>query len=164
MYKQYLQLEDAKNKGKGVFTTVQIPADMPILEINGPIYTDRDIPDKDYSRYLQVGPNIFIGPSGCVDDYFNHSCDPNCKLHIVGNRAFLYSLYVIPARAELTFDYSTSSTDTKDNWQMECKCGSSKCRKIISGHQYLDDNLKEKYKKNGMFPLFILEPNLFQKA
>src|SRR5271156_4346544 len=100
MYKQYVKIQESKT-GKGLFSSVRIPADAIILEITGPVLADRDIDKKaDMETYLQVGPNTFIGPSGDIDDFINHHCDPNCKLHVVGNRAFLYSLYVIPAGAE----------------------------------------------------------------
>jgi len=161
MYKQYLKVQDCKT-GKGLFSSITIPAGVPILEITGPIVLDRDLKDN-IENYLQVGPNIFLGNSGDIDDFINHHCDPNCRLHVMGNRAILYSLYVIPAEAELNIDYSTTSTYTLDQWQMNCLCGSNKCRKVISGHQYLDDELKQKYINNNMFPLYIIYPNLFQK-
>lgn len=163
MYKQFLKVKPSKMGGRGTFTEVEIPAGQPIMEIHGPVVLDREITIQDYSMYLQVGPNTYIGMSGDVDDFFNHSCDPNCYVHVVGNRAILYSMYVIPEGAELTFDYSTSSTDTYDTWKMDCKCGSFKCRKTISGFQYLSDELKEAYKKKGIVPLFIEQPTLIHK-
>lgn len=162
MYKQYLEVRDCKF-GKGTFTTAVIPANTPILEMTGPILLDNQIDTSDMSSYLQVGPNTYLGLSGEVDDYINHGCDPNCMLQVVGNRAILFSLYVIPKNAELTFDYSTTSTDSTDEWVMDCRCGSNKCRKVISGHYYLEAELKEKYKSKGMLPLYILEPNMIQK-
>lgn len=161
MYKQYLEVKESKTD-KGTFTTVRIQANVMIMEISGPILLDRQI-TGDSTNYLQVGPNTFIGSSGGADDYINHSCDPNCKMHVVGNRAFLYSLYVIPEGAELTFDYATTSTDSLDSWQMKCQCGSNKCRKVISGAQYLDAPTLDNYKNKGMLPLYILEPNMIQK-
>jgi hypothetical protein len=160
MFKQYLKVQDAKN-GKGLFSSVRIPTDSSILEITGPIVID---PKGNIDNYLQVGPNSFIGPSGEDDDFLNHSCDPNCKLHVVGNRAILFSLYVIPAGTELTIDYSTTSTDTKEEWQMNCNCGSNKCRKIISGHQFLDDETRARYIGKNMLPLYILRPELMKKG
>lgn len=162
MYSQYLEIRDCKG-GKGVFSTVRIPANTMILEVSGPVLLDREIPDINDPALLQIGPNTFIGASGGADDYINHSCNPNCKMHVVGNRAFLYSLYVIPVDGELTFDYATTSTDTLDTWQMNCKCGFNKCRKVISGYQYLDTPTVEKYKNNGMLPFYILQPNIIQK-
>jgi SET domain len=163
MYSQYLVVEDTKI-GKGTFTTVQIPVNSMIIELSGPVVVERDIPPADLPNYLQIGPNTFMGPSGGgMPEYLNHSCDPNCKIHIVGNRAFLYSLYVIPINNELTFDYSSTSTDSLENWQMLCKCSSPKCRKVISGAKYLPSDTYDQYKIHGMFPLYITEPGILQK-
>lgn len=169
MYDQHIEIKSSKI-GLGMFSKVQIPARVPIKEFKGNIYTLEEIwkptdPPDAYSPYLQIGPNIYLGPAGSADgaDFINHSCDPNCYIHIIGTRAILYSLYVIPAGAELTFDYSTTSTDTKDMWEMKCSCQSPKCRGSISGHQYLSDVLKNTYKTKGITPLYILEPNLFMK-
>jgi uncharacterized protein len=164
MYTKYLKVDKSKTSGNGVFTTIEIPAGVPIIEFRGTIFVEKDLPEElGRELVLQVGPNTFLGPSGTTDDYINHSCDPNCRVHIVGNRAILYSLYVIPEGAELNFDYSTNSTDTHDTWKMECKCGSNKCRKVISGHQYLDPSLREEYKKKGMIPLFITFPHFHKR-
>jgi hypothetical protein len=157
MYNQYLKILQTKaGVGSGVFTTVEIPAGVPILEFSGTLYNSVNMPE--HQANLQVGPDLFIGPSGGVDDYVNHSCNPNCLLHIVGNRAILYSLNVIIKDVELTFDYSTSSTDTHDKWKMECLCGAYNCRKVISGLHYLNDETKDAMKKRGMIPLFLTNP------
>lgn len=148
--------------GFGVFAKVTIPANEPIMEFTGTI-VPKDKTILDPATYLQIGGNRVMGPSGSIDDYINHSCDPNCFVHIVGNRAILYSLYVINAGMELTFDYSTSSTDTLQEWSMECKCNSYKCRNIISGYQYLSDERKKEYENKGMIPIFIRMPNLISK-
>ena len=164
MYNRYLEVRSSKTDRRGTFTTIRIPANTAIMEITGPLRLDREIPPEDtMDMYLQVGPNAYIGLSGGADDFINHSCDPNCKLHVVGNRAILYSMYVIPENTELTFDYSTTSTDTLESWKMDCKCGSYKCRKVISGFQYLPLELQTSYKEKGMVPLYITNPGLIQK-
>jgi hypothetical protein len=156
MFSQYLKV--AKSKiGDGVFTSIEIPANQPIAEATGQIYVQQDLPDPTDPYLLQVGPNVFLDISGPLR-FINHSCDPNCRFMVVSNRAILYSLYVIPANTELTFDYSTTSTDTYETWKMDCVCGSNKCRKVISGYQYLDPSLIEEYKKKGMLALFITFP------
>lgn len=161
MYNKYLEVKLSKT-GSGVFTKIQIPAKVPIIEFTGDIIPKNKL-NLDPSQFLQVGADRFIGPSGGLDDFINHSCNPNCLVSIVGNRAILYSLYVIPKGYELNFDYSTSSTDTLDSWKMNCNCGHFKCRKIISGYQYLNDSLKKEYIEKGMVPLFITNPNFYSK-
>jgi hypothetical protein len=136
MYNQYLKVQPTK-KGMGVFTTVDIPANVPIIEITGKVYTESELPDPTDSVITQVGPNIYIGRSGTIDDFIDHSCNPNCLIHCIGNRAIIYSMHVITAGNEITFDYSTSSTDTLDSWNMKCQCRNPNCRKVISGFQYL---------------------------
>lgn len=155
MYKKYLKIVDTKNKGKGVISTIRIPANSPIIEFTGEIHSEETMPDPNHPAWLQINHNSFIGASGDIDDFINHSCDPNCYLHIVGTRAIVYSLYEITPNMELTFDYSTSSTDDKEKWSMDCKCGSSKCRGLISGLQYLSDDIKKSYQDKNMIPLFL---------
>lgn len=164
MYKQYLEVKESKGgMGKGIFATVKIPADVPILEITGEVYSEETMPDPNHPALLQIGHNLFIGPSGDIDDYLNHSCDPNCTVHIVGNRAIVYSLYVIQPGTELTFDYSTSSTDSLEKWSMQCLCGSPKCRKVISGFHLLDEKTQQDLKNKGMVPMFITDPIFMKK-
>jgi hypothetical protein len=160
VYKEYCKLQSAKG-GQGVFTTVVIPAGAPIMEVRGPVGSESEMPDPNHPAILQVGPNIFIGPSGDLDDYINHSCNPNCFMHIAGSRAILFSMYVIPVGTELTFDYSSTSTDPLDKWKMDCICGDFNCRKVISGYQHLDDTVKQHMKNKRMLPLYILEPTMF---
>lgn len=157
MYNQYLKILDSKN-GKGVFTTVDIPAETPIMEITGDLYTKENMPDSPY--LYQISNIWYLGPSGAADDFVNHSCNPNCYLHVVGKRAFLYSLYLIKSDSELTFDYSLSSTESLDTFKLDCNCGDVNCRKIISGFQYLSQQLQEEYKRKNLVPMFISDPRL----
>lgn len=162
MLKEHLKIKPNRN-GQGIFTNVNISKDSPIIEMIGNALPEHQLKEPNDSMLLQVGSNTFITPSNDIDDLINHSCDPNCYLHVMGHRAVLFALYDIMAGTELTFDYSTSSTDTLDKWQMECHCSTFKCRKVISGIQYLPDNLIEEYKLKGMIPTFILQPNLFTR-
>jgi hypothetical protein len=161
LYKQYLKVAPSKT-GSGVFTSVRIPAKSPVIEVTGDLFTSATA-DHNHPALLQIGSDTYLGPSGDVDDYVNHSCNPNCFLHVVGNRAILFSLYDIPIGSEITFDYSTTSTDSLEQWKMECQCGDFNCRKIISGFHYLPPTLVEEYKKNGIIPLFMKDPIFMKK-
>jgi uncharacterized protein len=52
---------------------------------------------------------------------------------------------------EITYDYATS--ETLNNWKMECKCGSKNCRKIISGEDYKKEDVIKKF--NGHFMSYL---------
>ena len=155
MYKSYLKVLPSST-GFGVFTSVDIPPNSPLCEVKGKLLPRSNLEGyANHPALVQVGQDHFYGPSGEVDDYFNHSCNPNCTLHIVGFRAIYYSLYQIPKNSELTFDYSTTSTDLKDEWLMNCQCGFVNCRKEISGFSYLPDQIKKEYKEKNIFPYYI---------
>jgi len=159
MYNQYLEIKPTKC-GLGVFCNIDIPANYPIMECTGDVLSGDKV-QHDHPALLQIGNDLYLGPSGDASDYFNHHCEPNCYIHIVGKRAIIYSLYYIKAGNELCFDYSTTATDSLEEWKMDCLCGSFNCRKVISGYQYLDENLKREYLKRGMIPLYLQNSNLF---
>jgi len=151
-------------KRKGVVTTVKVSKRVPICEFLGKIYTDRDLNALNKpNNVLQIGPNTYLGESGRLTDDIRHSCSPNCMIHVSGARAILYSLHLIQPGSELTYDYSATSTDTLDTWNMICNCGSFSCRKNISGFYNLPEELQEKYKKEGIAALFITSPIFARK-
>ena len=162
MYNQYLERRPSKN-GYGLFTKIEIPANVPIFEVTGPIRLLEELPSEGSEVAIQIATNTYIGPSGDLADFINHSCNPNCKLQPIGNRAIFYSLYVIPKDCELTYDYSTTSTETHDMWKMDCNCGDYNCRGLISGIQYLGESKIKEYTDKNMLPLFIVYPNMFPK-
>jgi SET domain-containing protein len=156
--KRNLEKRKTKN-GWGVFSRFDILRGDLIYEFIGEIIPKDKLPaimpEKD--PYLQISPNAFIGASGDLDDLVNHSCSPNAGVFIVGNRAFLKSIMLIPAKVEITFDYSTTSSDLASEWAVPCKCGAFNCRKVISGFQFLDQMTKERYIKLGMVPDYLVE-------
>lgn len=157
MFKNYLEIKQT-NTGKGVFTKIDIPARKPIIEVTGEVHSENTMPQPENPAWLQVSNKWFVGPSGSLDDQVRHSCNPNAYLEVVGTRAILYSLYLIKAGSEVTFDYSLTSTDTLDKWKLDCKCNFVNCRKTISGWQYLPEDLKEKYRKMNIVPMFMENP------
>ena len=156
LYHNYLIKKPIKDSF-GIFAKIDIARNKPIIEITGSLYLKDNKPSNP-NDYLQVSNHWFIGLSGGSDDVVRHSCNPNCYVHAVGKRAILYSLHHIREGTELTFDYSTTSTETLEEWTMECNCGVFNCRKVISGYQYLDSKLKKEYEKRGIVPSFIVNP------
>ncbi len=153
-----LEIRDTKtSKGTGLFAKVAFPAKTVILEFGGVIYNKTDVKmPKDAANYLQIGEETYFGLSGDMDDYINHSCAPNCGLRILGRRALLITLWEINPGTEITFDYSTSCNETKEEWQLKCDCKAFNCRGIISGYQYLDAKTKEFYESRKVVPDYLI--------
>ena len=73
-------------------------------------------------------------------DFVNHSCEPNCG--IKGSLKFV-AMRDINKGEEITIDYAMSESS---DYQMICNCQNKNCRKIISGHDWKNKKLQQKYK------------------
>lgn len=132
-----------------IFAKSRIEKNYPVIEFSGVILDEKKYPED---LILNIEKNKYIGPSGSFDDYIKHSCNPNCKVKIVKNRAFLYSIKVIRVNEEITFDYSTVIPDKE--YKENCHCKQFNCSKKIESIL----NNKEKYKKYlllDMIPKFM---------
>jgi hypothetical protein len=78
---------------------------------------------------------VFLATGG-IDDFVNHSCDPNCGLDFRDGRVFLVAVRVIGAGEEVSFDYATSTTREGlsffPGWRFSCLCGARNCRGEVS--------------------------------
>lgn len=148
----------AKNSqnGMGVFASKPFARGEFILSAKGRILDDADFEDGSYEdcHCLQIGEHTYIGASGEIDDFVNHSCDPNAGYKITGEQADLVAIRDIQAGEEITFDYSTSMHN--DANELDCACGAPHCRGRIRDFQYLPTELKARYVSLGIVPEFIV--------
>jgi hypothetical protein len=143
--------------GSGVFAGRQIQRGEEILQFSGRLVDRGELPSPycavdDY--YLQVGDDLFLGPSGDVDDFVNHSCDPNSGVVIADGTARLVAIRAIQSGEEITFDYSTTADQAP--LEMNCLCGSPVCRGRIGDFLLLPRGLQEKYVRLGIVPDYVL--------
>jgi hypothetical protein len=128
------EVRESRN-GKGVFAKIEIEEDEIVWDwTREKIWKRSELPDPypEERRFLQIGLDAYIGNASGpkeIDDYFNHSCKPNCKVIAIENKALLGALRDIQPGEELTFDYSV--TMKGDSWTMACNCGVPGCRKVI---------------------------------
>lgn len=62
-------------------------------------------------------------------------------------------MHDIPAGSELTIDYAMIDGDPAE--RMECSCGASECRKVITGQDWRLPELRQRYA--GYFSRYIQE-------
>ena len=79
--------------------------------------------------------------------YSNHSCDPN--IAIQGQIVFVAMRDIAPGE-ELTHDWAT--TDDGD-YELECRCGSPRCRRVVTGKDWRKPELRARYR--GWFCWFL---------
>ena len=123
-----------------------------MLVFVGELLHEADLVDPDHS--IEIGPDLFLGPSGELDDFVNHSCDPNCGLRMIDGELTLFAISEIPTGAELTFDYATCVSPA-DEWRMDCACGTPRCRGSIGPYAILPDSEKERYTALGVVPDYV---------
>ena len=130
--------------GTGVFAETSIAPGELILVFTGPLLTRQQLDPDDY--HLQIGEDLYLGPSGAADDYVNHSCDPNSGftdgLRLVALRA------IVPGE-EITWDYSTA-IDEGDFTGFTCRCGAKNCRGTVRSFRDLDALTRERLRATAL--------------
>lgn len=128
-----------------------------IIVFRGKILKYDEIMSRSYKddHCLQIGENIYLGPSGKLDDFINHSCNPNSGIKNINGKLILVAIKDIKNGEEITWDYSTYANEGR--WQMDCHCGSKNCRRKIKDFKHLPEKIKKKYIKLRIVPKYILE-------
>jgi len=143
--------------GKGVYATENIPMGEKILEFGGHIISSKELPypyrsENDY--FLQIGHDAYLGPSGEMDDYINHSCSPNSGIRITDFIVELIAISPIQYGDHITFNYTT--TMDSDWGEFPCSCGSKRCCGIVKKFIDLPPSTQKKYVQWDVVPNYIL--------
>jgi uncharacterized protein len=126
MHGPELEVRLTAHKGRGVFTRTPIAAGQRILEFQGRVLRSGDLTDDLLA--MQIGPDLWLCSDGSLlDDCLNHSCEPNAGF--INGEITLGALRDIAAGEEITWDYSTSISEP--GWTLDCRCESSRCRRIV---------------------------------
>ena len=70
----------------------------------------------------------------------NHSCNPNVGM---GGNILLVTIRDVAAGEELTIDYALFLGDP--DFAMECRCGAKTCCGIVTGADWMRDELQQRY-------------------
>lgn len=139
-----VRVSDIATKGKGVFAQEYIAKGATVGICGGQvIYSDKDFPPEAGDYGTIQDENSFIVPHNYAQKppfwFLNHSCGPNLRrIGIV-----FIAKKNISKGEELTVHYSPLCA-TLDDYSLECKCGDSDCRKIITGNDWKDPVLAKK--------------------
>ena len=149
-----LVMKQVPGKGRGIFARRRLAAGTEVLEFRGDIQPVAAFDDLTHA--LQIGPESFLSASGGIDDYVNHSCQPNCGIRQerATGRIVLVALEDIADGTEITFDYAT--TQMGGHWQMHCRCGAGTCRGIIGDFADMPAVVRQFYiDRDAVLPFLI---------
>jgi hypothetical protein len=159
---QHLYLAETALRGVGVFAAREFsPGDVVMMDFDGDYYeqllTYQELCERglDLKYPLQVGENLFRVPSGSIDDFTNHSCDPNTGIRLYPRGTLILAIRKISTNDEITFDYSTYLNNPYE--KIHCRCGTANCRGIIGNFDTLPRELQQYYLELGIVGDFALE-------
>jgi SET domain-containing protein len=143
--------------GRGLFALEAIRAGEVVCVKGGHVFrrdTLREVAARLGPAEIQIGDDLFIGPLTLEERegsmiFSNHSCDPN--IGVKGQIVFV-AMRDIQAGEELTHDWATTDDD---DYELECRCNSPTCRKVITGQDWRKTALQEKYR--GFMSMYLQE-------
>lgn len=141
-----------KDAGYGVFARAPIAKDEVIAVWGGEVMPKArfdQLPERMRRLSVQVEEDLYLvvhneGPA----DYINHSCDPNAGMM---GQIVVVAMREIRPGEEITFDYAM--TDGSDYDEFDCKCGAANCRGRVTGNDWRNPELWERYR--GYFSPYL---------
>src|SRR5258706_12804857 len=154
---QKASVKESAIHGKGLFAIAPMPKGEIVCLKGGYIFdreTLRSMPEWYRAAEIQIAENLFIGPLSEDERegsmiFSNHSCEPN--IGVQGQIVFV-AMRDIARGEELTHDWAMTDDD---DYEMECKCGASSCRRMITGQDWRRKELQEKYR--GYMSAYLTE-------
>lgn len=135
-----LKLRKSRIDGNGLFTLEGIPARRKVTEYAGEKIRMSEAkrrfwrmlrkkgPKRMYLAKLSLGWAIDGAVGGNGSEVINHSCDPNLFIKREHGKINFCSKRRIRLGEEITVDYRYAA----DAIQVQCRCGSAKCRGTIN--------------------------------
>ncbi len=156
----YLYLGETGRCGLGVFAARAFrTGDVILVDNDGDYYhkvlSYMELCRRQYSleNTFQVGIDAFKMPTGSIEDFTNHSCDPNTGIRLNEQGTIIVALRDIVAHEELTYDYSTYLNNPHET--MLCRCGAAICRGVIGNFNTLPLALQTRYRALGIIGDFV---------
>lgn len=141
-----IEVRDSKI-GKGMFAKELIKEGEVVIIWGGETFNTSDAKEaeKNGKLIMQWDDDLWtVEGRGDDETYFiNHSCDPNLWMEKIST---LTARRDIPKDEELTADYALWEADENEIKPWDCQCGSSLCRRKITGQDYKLPELQERYR------------------
>lgn len=161
---RYLYIGETADCGLGIFAAKRFRRGEIVFSVEDPAYFSNALPFHDLlargyksDDLFQVGPDAYIPPSGNIDDYTNHSCDPNSGIRLTSAGFLVLALRDISVGEEVSYDYSTYLNNLYES--MICRCGAVKCRGIVGSFWALPEDLRRRYLELDIVGHFVMEPS-----
>jgi hypothetical protein len=101
-----------------------------------------ELPESIRLHTVQVEEGLYLASLSPDEppDFINHSCEPNSGLD---GQVSIVALHCIQPGEEVTIDYAMCDGSAYD--EFDCECGSAICRGRVSGDDWQNPTLWERY-------------------
>lgn len=157
-----LEVRESPIRGRGVFARAEIRREEIICVASGMVISEAEYLRRkgrrlrfteQYATQIAEGFFLIAGEREAdleADDFFNHSCAPNCGWR---GQVLMAAMRRIRRGEELTYDYAM--TDSDPELRMECHCEAPDCRGTVTGEDWKLPALQRKYR--GFFCWYLQE-------
>lgn len=143
-----IEVRLSPTEGDGMFAREPIKVGEVVTVWGGVLFTEAEIRAGKAKQHTLAAINEGLYLAGLPDDpdspddFMNHSCDPNVWMR---DEVTLVARRDIAIGEELTADYAMWEADP--NWVLQnpCNCGTSFCRKTITGQDWKLQDLQRRY-------------------
>jgi hypothetical protein len=147
------QARPAGQKGYGSYAIAPIPKGTTVAAFGGfaaPRAVLETFDDDRQARSIQIDEDLYLVSAEQPEpgDMLNHSCAPSCGLM---GAAILVTMHDVEIGDELTFDYAMC--DGSDYDEFVCRCGAETCRGVVTGRDWLREDLQRAY--DGWFSPYL---------
>ena len=146
-----IELRESRIRGEGMFAREPIRKGEVVCRMGGTVMTESEFADFQSTRslysFIQIEENLYlvedIETTRSLDASMNHSCDSSVWMEDEGT---LVARRDIGSGEEVTVDYALFTTQS--NWMLDtrCRCGSPHCRRIITGDDWMREDVQERYR------------------
>ena len=145
-------------QGRGLFARAPIRAGDTVAVKCGAIMDTaalEAIRDQVSPAEIQIEDDLWIAPHSAADVEanllcLNHSCEPNVGVR--GQITFV-AMRDIETDEELTIDYAMIDGDPAE--RMPCDCGTTSCRRVVTGDDWRRPELQRRYA--GWFSRYLAD-------
>jgi hypothetical protein len=154
-YDQRAEIRPSPIQGNGMFASQPIQEGEIVVIIGGAVMTEEEfrayIQTVDRFNAVQIGEETHLVDLPTSSGGMNHSCDANLWMR---DEVTVVARREIAAGEELTQDYALYTTSP--DWTLEpCHCGTSVCRRMVTGNDWQRADVQERYRDH--FSPFINE-------
>ena len=148
-----IEFRTSRISGNGMFAREPIKNGEAVCIVGGTVMTDEEFVafQATYRNYnaIQIDDHLHLVEDPQVtltlEGSMNHSCDSSTWM---ADEATLVARRDLKPGEEATVDYALFTTQS--NWMLDrrCRCGSPHCRRIITGDDWMREDVQERYRNH----------------